>query len=103
MWIKFYKGDKLTLCGVWVFGVAVTIVQVLLVSYKSLSSSVLNPVIIVLAFSQSAIIVMFGLQIWYEKPFIILAVASVSFPALRITLALGWIADEENRIDNKSA
>jgi len=85
-------GYKLTPFAVWGYVVVVTIVQVLLVSYQSLSSSVLNPVIIVLAFSQGAIIVMFGLQIWYEKPFIILAVASVFFTALAITLALGSIA-----------
>ena len=85
-------GYKLTPLAVWGYVVAVTIVQMLLVSYQSLSSSVLNSVIIVLAFSEAALIVMFGLQIWYEKPFIILAVASAFFTALAITLALGSIA-----------
>jgi hypothetical protein len=85
-------GYKLTPLGVWGYVVAVTILQVLLVSYQSLSPSILNPVIIVLAFSEAALIVMFGLQIWYEKPFIILAVASAFFTALAITLALGSIA-----------
>jgi len=85
-------GYKLTPLAVWGYVVAVTIVQMVLVSYQSLSSSFLNPVIIVLAFSEAALIVMFGLQIWYEKPFIILAVASAFFTALAITLALGSIA-----------
>jgi len=78
--------------AVWAYVVIVAIVQIVLVSYQGLSSSLLNPVIIVLAFSQAAIIVMFGLQIWYEKPFVILAVASAFFSALAITLALGSIA-----------
>ena len=85
-------GYKLTPLAVGGYVVAVTIVQMVLVSYQSLSSSLLNPVIIVLAFSEAALIVMFGLQIWYEKPFIILAVASAFFTALAITLALGSIA-----------
>jgi len=85
-------GNKLTPVAVWGYVVVVAIIQVVLVSYQSLSSSLLNPVIITLAFSQAAIIVMFGLQIWYEKPFIILAVASAFFSALAITLALGSIA-----------
>jgi len=85
-------GYKLTPVAVWGYVVVVAIIQVVLVSYQSLSSSLLNPVIITLAFSQAAIIVMFGLQIWYEKPFIILAVASAFFTALAITLALGSIA-----------
>ena len=85
-------GNKLTPVAVWGYVVVVAIIQVVLVSYQSLSWSLLNPVIITLAFSQAAIIVMFGLQIWYEKPFIILAVASAFFSALAITLALGSIA-----------
>jgi len=85
-------GNKMTPVAVWGYVVVVAIIQVVLVSYQSLSSSLLNPVIITLAFSQAAIIVMFGLQIWYEKPFIILAVASAFFSALAITLALGSIA-----------
>jgi len=85
-------GNKLTPVAVWGYVVVVATIQVVLVSYQSLSSSLLNPVIITLAFSQAAIIVMFGLQIWYEKPFIILAVASAFFSALAITLALGSIA-----------
>ena len=85
-------GNKLTPVAVWGYVVVVAIIQVVLVSYQSLSSSLSNPVIITLAFSQAAIIVMFGLQIWYEKPFIILAVASAFFSALAITLALGSIA-----------
>ena len=85
-------GNKLTPVAVWGYVVVVAIIQVVLVSYQSLSSSLLNPVIITLAFCQAAIIVMFGLQIWYEKPFVILAVASAFFSALAITLALGSIA-----------
>ncbi|TMI58828.1 hypothetical protein E6H16_09440 [Candidatus Bathyarchaeota archaeon] len=85
-------GYKVTPLAVWAYVVIVAIVQIVLVSYQGLSSSLLNPVIIVLAFSQAAIIVMFGLQIWYEKPFVILAVASAFFSALAITLALGSIA-----------
>src|SRR3989441_12460583 len=91
-------GYKLTPLAVWGYVVAVTIVQVLLVIYQSLSSSLLNPVIVVLAFSQAAIIVMFGLQIWYEKPFIILAVASAFFSSLAITLALGLLHHRANGI-----
>src|SRR2546425_2079028 len=91
-------GNKLTPVAVWGYVVVVAIIQVVLVSYQSLSSSLLNPVIITLAFSQAAIIVMFGLQIWYEKPFIILAVASAFFSALAITLALGSIAHRANGI-----
>ncbi|TMI42147.1 hypothetical protein E6H23_05360 [Candidatus Bathyarchaeota archaeon] len=85
-------GYRVTPLAVWAYVVIVAIVQIVLVSYQGLSSSLLNPVIIVLAFSQAAIIVMFGLQIWYEKPFVILAVASAFFSALAITLALGSIA-----------
>ena len=85
-------GYKVTPLAVWAYVVIVAIVQIVLVSYQGLSWSLLNPVIIVLAFSQAAIIVMFGLQIWYEKPFVILAVASAFFSALAITLALGSIA-----------
>src|SRR6267378_1301728 len=92
IWCEINMGYKLTPLGVWGYVVAVTIAQVLLVSYQSLSPSILNPVIIVLAFSEAALIVMFGLQIWYEKPFIILAVASAFFTGLAITLALGSIA-----------
>jgi hypothetical protein len=85
-------GYKATPLAVWAYVVIVAIIQVALVSYQSLNSSLLNPVLIILAFSQAAVIVMFGLQIWYEKPFVILAVASAFFSALAITLALGSIA-----------
>ncbi len=85
-------GYKATPVAVWAYVVIVAIIQVALVSYQSLNSSLLNPVLITLAFSQAAVIVMFGLQIWYEKPFVILAVASAFFSALAITLALGSIA-----------
>ena len=73
---------------IWAYLVVVTMVEVLMVSLNVPFSTI---AVIILAFSEAALIVMFGLQIWFEKPFIILAVASVFFAALAIVLSLGSI------------
>src|SRR5438445_10484990 len=62
-------GNKLTPVAVWGYVVVVAIIQVVLVSYQSLSSSLLYTVIITIVFIHAAIIVNFVLYFWYQTAF----------------------------------